>query len=155
MATAKLDIKRELNAVDQKNYDFYTNLTDEERKAFSPYILMRYTASVQMPDRDIQEWYLEMTNEMVNKNHWDLSKHHKALLWKLFAATGTGVNCYHPYLAAGKKEKANKIEKLLAELNPAMKMADIKLMASMMDKKDKEELFDKMGFDKKQRKEYE
>jgi len=155
MATAKLDIKRELRAVDQKDYDFYDNLTDEERKAFSAYILMRYTASVQMPDRDIQEWYVEMTNEMVNKNHWDLSKNHKALLWKLFAATGTGVNCYHPYLAAGKKEKANKIEKLLAELNPAMKMSDIKLMASMMDKKDREELFDKMGFDKKQRKEYE
>ena len=156
MATAaKLDIKRELRAVDQKDYNFYDNLTDEEKKAFSPYILMRYTASVQMPDRDIQEWYLEMTNEMINKNHWDLSKEHKALLWKLFAATGTGVNCYHPYLAAGKKEKANKIEKLLAELNPAMKMADIKLMASMMDKKDKEELFDKMGFDKKQRKDYE
>ena len=155
MATAKLDIKRELNAVDQKNYNFYDKLTDEEKKAFSPYILMRYTARVQMPDRDIQEWYLEMTNEMVNKNHWDLSKNHKALLWKLFAATGTGVNCYHPYLAAGKKEKANKIEKLLCELHPAMKMSDIKLMGSMMTKKDKEELFDNMGFDKKQRKEYE
>jgi hypothetical protein len=154
MATAKLDIKRELNAVDQKNYDFYTNLTDEEKKAFSPYILMRYTASVQ-GDRDIQEWFLERTNEMVNKNHWDLSKNHKSLLWKLFAATGAGVNCYHPYLAAGKKEKANKIEKLLVELYPAMKMADIKMLAAMMDKKDKEELFDKMGFDKKQRKEYE
>lgn len=154
MATAKLDIKRELGAVDQKNYNFYENLTDEERKAFSPYILMRYTASVQ-GDRDIQEWFVEMTNEMVNKNHWDLSKDHKALLWKLFAATGAGVNCYHPYLAAGKKEKANKIEKLLAQLYPAMKMADIKLMATMMDKKDITELFDKMGFDKKQRKEYE
>lgn len=154
MATAKLDIKRELGAVDQKNYNFYENLTDEERKAFSPYILMRYTASVQ-GDRDIQEWFVEMTNEMVNKNHWDLSKDHKALLWKLFAATGAGVNCYHPYLAAGKKEKANKIEKLLAQLYPAMKMADIKLMAKMMDKKDITELFDKMGFDKKQRKEYE
>lgn len=154
MATAKLDIKRELNAVDRKIYDFYDNLTDEEKKAFSPYILMRYTASVQ-GDRDIQEWFLEMTNEMVNKNHWDLSKNHKALLWKLFAAAGAGVNCYHPYLAAGKKEKANKIEKLLCDLYPAMKIADIKLMASMMDKKDKEELFDKMGFDKKQRKEYE
>jgi len=154
MATAKLDIKRELNAVDQKNYDFYTNLTDEEKKAFSPYILMRYTASVQ-GDRDIQEWFLERTNEMVNKNHWDLSKNHKSLLWKLFAATGAGVSCYHPYLAAGKKEKANKIEKLLVELYPAMKMSDIKMLAAMMDKKDKEELFDKMGFDKKQRKEYE
>ena len=34
-------------------------------------------------------------------------------------------------------------------------MSEIKIMASMMDKKDKEELFDKMGFDKKQRKDYE
>lgn len=154
MATAKLDIKRELNAVDQKNYDFYDNLTDEEKKAFSPFILMRYTSNVQ-GDRDIQEWFVEMTNECVNKNFNDLSKGHKALLWKLFAATGAGINCYHPYLAAGKKEKANKIEKLLAELKPAMKMSDIKLWASMMTKTDKEELFDKMGFDKKQRKEYE
>ena len=154
MATAKLDIKRELSAVDQKNYNFYDNLTDEEKKVFSPYILMRYTASTQ-GDREIQEWFLEMTNEMVNKNHWDLSKNHKALLWKLFAATGAGVNCYHPYLAAGKKEKANKIEKLLCDLHPAMKMSDIKLMGSLMTKKDKEELFDNMGFDKKQRKEYE
>lgn len=154
MATAKLDIKRELGAVDQKNYDFYNNLTDEERKAFSPYILMRYTSNVQ-GDRDIQEWFVEMTNEMVNKNHWQLSKDHKGLLWKLFAATGAGVSCYHPYIAGSKKEKAVKIEKLLLEIYPAMKMDEVKLMASMMDKKDKEELFDKMGFDKKQRKEYE
>lgn len=154
MATAKLDIKRELNAVDRKIYDFYDNLTDEEKKAFSPYILMRYTASVQ-GDQDIQEWFIERTNEMVNKDHWTLSKNHKALLWKLFAATGAGINCYHPYLAAGKKGKANKIEKLLAELYPAMKLEDIKLLASMMNQKDKDELFDKMGFDKKQRKEYE
>ncbi len=150
----KLDIKRELSAVDLKNYDFYDSLTPEEQKEFSPYVLMRFTASVQ-GDRDIQEWFLEMTNELVNKNHWDLSKNHKALLWKLYAATGAGVKCFHPYLAAGKKEKANKIEKLLVELYPAMKMSEIKMLAAMMDKKDKEELFDKMGFDKKQRKDYE
>ena len=154
MAAAKLDIKRELSAVDQKNYNFYDNLSDEEKKAFSPYILMRYTASVQ-GDRETQEWFLENTNEFVNKHHWDMSKNHKALLWKLFAASGAGVNCYHPYLAAGKKEKANKIEKLLAELYPSMKLNDIKVWASLMNKKDCEELFDKMGFDKKQRKLYE
>ena len=149
-----LDIKRELKAVDLKDYKFYENLTDEERKSFSPYILMRYTASVQ-GDREVQEHFLEMTNECVNKNHWVLSKNHKELLWKLFAATGVGANAYHPYLASGKKEKANKIEKLLCEIYPAKKMEDIKIMASMMTKKDKEDLFDKMGFDKKQRKEYE
>lgn len=154
MAAAKLDIKRELESVDLKNYDFYNNLTDDEKKAFSPYILMRYTSNVQ-GDADIQEWFLETTNEYVNKNHWDLSKNHKSLLWKLFAATGAGVKCYHPYLAAGKKEKVNKIEKLIAEIYPAMKLDDIKLLASMMSKSDINELFDKMGFDKKQRKEYE
>jgi hypothetical protein len=36
-----------------------------------------------------------------------------------------------------------------------MKMSEVKLQASMMTKQDKEELFEKMGFDKKQRKDYE
>lgn len=115
---------------------------------------MRYVSNVQ-GDEDVQEWFVEMTNELVNKHHWTLSKNHKGLLWKLFAGCGTGAKAYHPYLAAGKKQKAVKIEKLIAELNPAMKMEDVKLLASMMDKNDIQELFDKLGYDKKQRKEYE
>jgi len=154
MATAKLDIKRELNAVDKKNYSFYDDLDADEKKAFSPYILMRYVSNVQ-GDKDTQEWFLDMTNELVNKNHWTLSKDHKPLLWKLFAGVGTGAPAFHPYLSSGKKEKAVKIEKLLSELYPSWKMDDIKVLASVMTKEDKEELFDKMGFDKKQRKEYE
>lgn len=154
MAAAKLDIKRELNAVDNKKYNFYENLSDEEKKAFSPYILMRYTSNVQ-GDRDIQEWFLERTNECVNKHHWTLSKNHKNLLWKLFAVTGAGVTCYHPYIAMGKKQKVNKIGKLIAELNPSMKLEEVNMLANMMTKEDCEELFDSLGFDKKQRKEYE
>lgn len=149
-----LDIKKELSAVDLKNYDFYHNLSEEEKKSFSPYILMRYVSNVQ-GDQYLQEWFVETTNEFVNKNHWDLSKNHKDLLWKLFSATGVGQKMYHPYLAAGKKEKINKIEKLLADLYPTWKISDIKLQASLMSKQDKDDLFDKLGFDKKQRKEYE
>ena len=149
-----LDIKRELAGVDLRNYNFYDNLTEGEKKSFSPYILMRYVSNSD-GDREIQEWFIEITNELVNKDHWNLSKNHKALLWKLFAGVGVGAHMRHQYLKAGAKEKANKIEKLLCELYPAMKMSDIKLLASMMTKEDKQELFDKMGFDKKQRKEYE
>lgn len=149
-----LDIKKELNGVDMRDKDAYNNWSDEERKSFSPYILMRYVSNVQ-GDRDVQEWFVEMTNELVNKNHWTLSKNHKGLLWKLFAGCGTGAKAYHPYLAAGKKVKAVKIEKLLCELHPAMKLEDIKIQAELMDKNDINELFDKLGFDKKQRKEYE
>ena len=79
---AKLDIKRELRAVDLKDYSFYDNLSEEEKKAFSPYILMRYVSNVQ-GDSDTQEWFLEMVNETVNKHFMVLSKDHKALLWKL------------------------------------------------------------------------
>lgn len=149
----KLDIKRELAGVDQKNYNFYDNLTDGEKKVFSPYVLMRFSSNVQ-GGQDIQEWFVEMTNELVNKDHWTLSKNHKALLWKLFAATGAGVSLYHPYLAQGKKEKVIKIEKLLAELNPTMKIAEVKMLAKIMNKAEVEALFDSLGFDKKQRKEY-
>lgn len=154
MKSVKLDIKQELHALDTKNYNFYKNLDDSERKAFSPYILMRYSSNVQ-GDFEIKEWFLEKTNEYINKNHWLLSKNHKELLWKLFAGVGTGISTYHPYLANSKKEKINKIEKLLAELYPSEKIEDIKLLASLMDKNDCNELFDKLGFDKAQRKEYE
>lgn len=151
---AKLDIKRELGAVNQKDYNFYSNLSDEEKKAFSPYILMRYTASP-LGDADIQEWFLERTNEYVNKDHWSLSKNHKDLLWKLFAATGAGMPVNFSYLASSKKEKVKKIEKLLAELNPTMKLEEVKILANMMSPEEIKDLLDKMGFDKKQRKEYE
>ena len=153
MATKKLDIKRELAAVDNRDYNFYDNLTPEEKKEFSPYVLMRFVSNVS-GDGELQEWFLENTNNRVNKNHWVLSKNHKALLWKLYAGVGVGKTMYHSYLAAGKREKANKIEKLLADIYPAKKMEDIKLLASMMSDDDKTNLFDSLGMDKAQRKEY-
>jgi len=155
VATSKLDIKRELAAVDSRDYNFYNKLTPEEKKAFSPFVLMRFISNIQNNDRDYQEWFLQVTNERVNKHHWDLSKNHKELLWKLCAGVGIGEKFYHPYLAAGKKGKVNKIEKLIGELNPAMKLSDIKMISGMMTTKDIKELFDNMGFDKKQQKEYE
>jgi len=160
MATTKPKKKRELDlskllaAVDYRNYDFYNSLTEAQLKEFSPFVLMRYISNTNHRDFDVHEWYIDRLNERVNKNHWDLSKNHQELLWLLYASVGGGEPLYHEYLP-GPKQETNKIEKLLAELNPAMKLNDIKLWASMMTDQDKSELFDKMGFDKKQRKAYE
>ena len=154
-AKPKLDLTKVLNAVDSRNYGFYDTLTEEEVKGFSPYVLMRYTSNVSSGNQSTHEWFIERTNDRLNLHHWALSKNHQALLWKLCATIGTGEKYYHQYAKAPGKESANKIEKLLAEIYPAMKMSEIKMLAKMMDKSDKEELFDKMGFDKKQRKEYE
>jgi hypothetical protein len=157
----ELDLGRLLNAVSYKNYNFYDSLNNAELKEFSPWILMRFTSNVRVTDRrassevrhDIEEYMIEMTNELVNKNHKEIAKRPE-LLWKLYAASGTNLDCDYKYLPALKNE-FDKFEKLIAELNPAMKIDEVKMLAAMMDKQDRIELFDKMGFDKKQRKEYE
>ena len=163
MATAKiskpkkkkeLELSRVLSAIDTKNYEFYDTLSTVELKEFSPYILLRFVSNVNSDDSDLQEWFIERTNELVNKNYFSLGKDNEKLLWQLYAATGTGYKTYHPYLPALKKE-FNKIEKLLAELHPSYKIEDVKLLASLMTDTEKGELLDDMGFDKKQRKEYE
>ena len=154
MATKKraLELPRVLKAIDQKNYNFYSSLTDQEKKEFNAFVMMRFISNSN-GGQDIEEWFVEMTNECLNKNYWDISKH-TDLTWKLCAAVGIGNTMFHQYLAT-KRAELDKFEKLLGEIYPAMKIDDIKMLAGMMDKKDREELFDNMGFDKKQRKEYE
>jgi hypothetical protein len=160
MATAKpkkpraLDIGRVLKAVDNKNYDYYSSLTEAELKEFSPYVLMRFVSNTHHPDRDIKEWYIIETNERVNKHHWTFSKKHEALIWKLFAGVGAGIEVNHVFMPM-LKGSLDKFEKLIEELNPTMKNDEIKLLAKLMTDDDRKELFDAMGFDKKQRKEYE
>ena len=162
MATAKtskpkkpraLDLGRVLKAIDHKNYDFYDTLTAAELKEFSPYVLMRFLANPHH-DRDIKEWYIVETNERVNKHHWSLSKNHEGLLWKLMAGVGAGIEINHTFMPM-LKSNLDKFEKLIEELNPTMKDDEIKLLAKLMTAEDRRELFDGMGFDKKQRKEYE
>jgi len=152
---AKLDINSELKNINMRNHGFYDSLEDDVKKAFSPYILMRYVSNPDGVDNDTYEFILDRVNELVNKDHWTLSKGHKGMLWKLFASCGTGMNVRYKYLKLVSKSTANnKTEKLLAELHPSWKMEDIRVLASLMTKDDLNELFDNLGYDKKQRKEY-
>ena len=66
-------------AIDRKNRSWYDNLSDEQVKAFSAWMMMRYASSVQGGNAAS---YLFMVNECVNKNFMDLSKHPE-LQWLL------------------------------------------------------------------------
>jgi len=160
MAAAKpkkkreLDLNRVLSAIDYKNYDFYNSLNEKELKEFSPYALMSFSSNRSHNIPDVEEWYVETTNEFVNKNHWQFGSRHKELLWKLYAATGTGEKTAYQYLKP-LTVGIDRFEKLLCDLYPAWKIEDVKLLASLMTREDRHDLFDKMGFDAKERKEYE
>jgi hypothetical protein len=152
MAT-KLTLSNWIVAADSKNYTFYSKLSDQDKKSFGHFVLMRMTSNCS-GDKDLQEWFIEMTNEAVNKHHWTISKHHKELIWLLYTTTGVGCKVNHPYLAAGKNDPKNKIEKLLCELEPATKLSDIKLKAKLMSAEEIENLLDGLGYDKQSKKDF-
>ena len=69
----KLNIVNEMRQLDRKNRNFYSELTDEERKKFSNYLMIRWASCVD-GSRDLQEFYLISTNERLNKHFFNISK---------------------------------------------------------------------------------
>ena len=61
----KLSINNEMAVFDRKDREFYNSLTDEEKKKFSNFLMIRYGSSVQ-GSTDLQHFYLVSCNERLN-----------------------------------------------------------------------------------------
>ena len=142
----KLSINNEMTQFDRKNRKFYDELTDEERKKFSTYLMLRYGASVE-GTADLQEWYLRVTNERMNINFFDLGKHPK-LQWLLATTVSPGMGTQrHYWQGAKKKEGSNsKAVKFVTQLYPHMKQDEVELLASINTTKELKELAKQMGW---------
>jgi hypothetical protein len=75
----KLNIANEMRCLDSKDRNFYDSLTDEERKKFSNFLMIRWSSSIQ-GSSELQEYYLIACNERLNKHFFDINKHPK-LQW--------------------------------------------------------------------------
>ena len=141
----KLNIQNEMRCLDSKDRTFYDSLTEEERKKFSNYLMIRWGSSVVGPS-ELQEYYLVATNERLNKHFFELSRHPK-LQWLLATTISPGMgNHRHQWIAPKKKEKGdNEIKKTLMELMPGAKMDDINTLAKMITKKELKELMKDLG----------
>jgi hypothetical protein len=136
MVMDKLSIQNEMTQFDRKNRNFYDSLTDEERKKFSNYLMIRYGSSVQ-GSRDLQEFYLIATNERLNKHFFAINRHPK-LQWLSATTVSPDMGTQrHQWIAPKKKEPGSgSIQKQIAELYPNMKQDEIELMAKINTKKD-------------------
>ena len=132
----KLSINNEMAQLDTKNRAFYDELTDEEKKKFATYLMLRYAASVE-GNPDVQEWYLRATNERINQNFFDLGRHPK-LQWLLCTTVSPGMGRQRHYWQASKKKEGSntKAIKFLTKLYPYMKQDEIELLAELNDVKD-------------------
>lgn len=125
-----------MKCFDQKDRDFYNSLTDEERKKFSNYLMIRWGSSVQ-GSSDLQEFYLISCNERLNKHFFAISKHPK-LQWLCATSVSPGMGTQrHQWISPKKKESGkSNTKKQLAELFPNMKEDEIEVMDNINTKKD-------------------
>jgi hypothetical protein len=145
----KLSINNEMAQFDRKNRAFYDELTVDEKKKFSNFLMIRYGSSVQ-GSRDLQEFYLIATNERLNKNFFNINRHPK-LQW--LSATTVSPNMgtqRHQWIAPKKREAGvTGIRKQLAEIYPHLKDDELELMVKINTKKDIDDYLKASGQDSK------
>lgn len=141
----KLSIQNEMAQFDRKNREFYDQLSDEERKKFSNYLMVRWGSSVH-GSRDLQEFYVIATNERLNKHFFAVNRHPR-LQWLMATTVSPGMGTQrHQWIAPKKKEAgANEVKKALMSLYPNMKLADIDVLAQLTDKKELKQLLREHG----------
>ena len=132
----KLSIQNEMSQFDRKNRDFYDSLTDEERKKFSNYLMIRWGSCVQ-GSTDMQEFYLFSANERLNKHFFAINNHPK-LQWLCATSVSPGLGDQrHQWIANKKRDSAaSGHKKKIAELYPHLSHDDIELLAKINTKKD-------------------
>ena len=134
MVADRLTIRNEMREFDVKNRQFYRSLTDEERRKFSPYLMIRWGSAVR-GTRDLQEFYVIATNERPNRHFFSLNRH-PGLQWLMATSVSPDLGIPdHVWIAPKKKISDNSnVKKSLLELYPHMKMSDIECLSRLLDK---------------------
>jgi hypothetical protein len=153
--TDKLHISYELERFDRKDRNFFDDLSEDEQKKFSPYMMIRWGASI-LGSYDLQAYQLLSLNERLNKNFFDVNTtKHKKFQWLLATTVSPDMGKqYYKWLPASKKETKSKLEKLIAELYPQFDDEEIELIALTNTKQELKELAKSHGWDDKKIKEY-
>lgn len=147
----KLNIANEMRQFDRKNRHFYNELTEEERKKFSPYLMIRWGSSVE-GSRDLQEFYVIATNERLNKHFFAVNTAaHKKLQWLLATTVSPDMGTpRHTWIAPKKKESgASAKRKALQEMFPTYKDDEITVMMQLVSQREIDAYFKSAGEDRK------
>jgi hypothetical protein len=134
-----------MRCFDEKDRDFYDSLTDEERKKFANYLMIRWGSSVH-GSRELQEFYVVATNERLNKHFYAVNRHPR-LQWLMATSVSPGMGVHrHQWIAPKKKESgSSEVKKTLMQLYPNMKISDIETLAAITDSKELKEHLKHMG----------
>jgi hypothetical protein len=110
------DLFEALAAIDKKDYGYYDRLTDEQKKKFTPYMLVIWMCMVKASPK-VQQYHVLATNEFANMHLFNenVQKHPK-LQWLMLCSAGIGSKQFHQWVPQIKdrviklKEKAKRDE---------------------------------------------
>lgn len=127
---SKLSLDTILQAIDRKDLNFYDRLSDDEKKDYSPFILMRYMSSLG-PQSDLAAYAVFAINDIVNNGFFSLGKHTE-LQHKLMCLAGTGKKQYRPYIGSkgASKTSSKIIDEFLMGLHPTMNQTELEMLKS-------------------------
>jgi hypothetical protein len=144
----KLTIANEMKMFDRKVRRFYDDLTVEERKKFSTFLMLRWGSAVE-GSRELQEFYVIATNERLNKHFFDVGKHPK-LQWLLATTVSPDLGTMrHNWISPKKKETGLSAKrKALQEMYPTYKDDEIDVMAQITTQKEIDAYYKAAGKEK-------
>ena len=145
----KLSIANEMTQFDRKNRAFYDELSDEERKKFSNYLMIRWGSAVQ-GSKELQEFYVIATNQRLNRHFFAVNRHPR-LQWLMSTTVSPGLGTQrHVWIAPKKREPgATGVRKQLAELYPHLKDDELDVMVKINTNKDIDAYLKQAGQDAK------
>ena len=119
--------KQVLPAIDRKNYKFFEDLTDKEKKSYAPVVIMRWM-STGNDNNGNHHYLLQNINNFVNVKFWELSKHAE-LQHKLMCVSSLGNNERHSWIPGIKKGyKKSKIDEFILSFKPGLSPLELQLI---------------------------
>jgi len=101
----KLDLFPLLDDISEKNLGRYDTFTEENIKAFTPYLIMRWLTNCNY-NQNVTAHQIYFLNELVNPYAFEFTKRdcmHKKLLYQLLTISTTGKKCKYSFLKVKKK----------------------------------------------------
>jgi len=147
----KLNIANEMRDFDRKDREFYDSLTDEEKRKFSPYLMIRWGSAVE-GSRELQEFYVIATNERLNKHFFNVNgTRHKKLQWLMATAVSPDLGMHrHTWIAPKKKESGASAKcRQLSEIFPHYQDDELDVMMDIVSQKEIDQYLKAAGQDKK------
>lgn len=138
----KNDIFEVIKQLDNKNYQYFDSLSDEQKKEIQPYTLLRWMSTASGNEEN-HALITMMTNEYVNNHFWELSKY-KDLQWKLLCVCGLKKWSRHQWLPMSKSSN-DKQYSIVREFYKHLNEQDFAIKYRSLTKDDIEKIYRYMG----------